>query len=64
MTQATPDHQARADTRHRAIITGRTATLIGFGLAFWLSAIGGVILTIGAIVSLVAVFFGTPVSPE
>lgn len=40
------------------------ATLIGFGLAFWLSAIGGVILTIGAIVSLVAVFFGTPVSPE
>lgn len=36
------------------------ATLIGFGLSFWLAAPGGVILSAGAIVSLVAVFFGTP----
>ena len=36
------------------------ATLIGFGLSFWLTAPGGVILSAGAIVSLVAVFFGTP----
>lgn len=37
------------------------ATLIGFGLSFWLTAPGGVILSAGAVVSLVAVFFGTPV---
>ena len=36
------------------------ATLIGFGLSFCLTAPGGVILSAGAIVSLVAVFFGTP----
>ncbi len=36
------------------------ATLIGFGLAFWLPAPGGIILTAGAITSLAAVFFGTP----
>jgi hypothetical protein len=40
------------------------AVLIGFGLAFWLAALGGVILTAGAVVSLAAVFFGTPVRPE
>lgn len=40
------------------------AVLGGFGLGFWLPAAGGVILTAGAVISLVAVFFGTPVSPE
>jgi hypothetical protein len=40
------------------------AALIGFGLGFWLSALGGIILTAGAVVSLAAVFFGTPVRPE
>jgi hypothetical protein len=39
-------------------------TLIGFGLAFWLPAVGGVILTGGAVVSLTAIFFGTPVQPD
>jgi len=38
--------------------------LIGFGLGFWISALGGVVLTIGAVVALAAVFFGTPVQPE
>ncbi len=37
------------------------AALIGFGLSFWLAGPGGVILTAGAVVSLTAVFFGTPV---
>lgn len=37
------------------------ATLVGFGLSFWLSAPGGLILSAGAVVSLTAVFFGTPV---
>lgn len=40
------------------------AVLIGFGLAFWLPALGGVVLTAGAVVSLAAVFFGTPVHAE
>ncbi len=40
------------------------AVLAGFGLGFWLTALGGVILTAGAITALVAVFFGTPVRPE
>ncbi|HMY25347.1 MAG TPA: hypothetical protein PLB47_03915 [Solirubrobacterales bacterium] len=40
------------------------ATLIGYGLAFWLPAPGGVLLTIGAVTSLAAVFFGTPAQPE
>ncbi|MCB0869731.1 MAG: hypothetical protein KDB52_02770 [Solirubrobacterales bacterium] len=39
------------------------ATLIGFGLAFWLATPGGIILTAGAVTSLTAVFFGTPVRP-
>ncbi len=34
------------------------ACLIGFGLAFWIAALGGVVLTIGAVVALVSVFFG------
>ena len=40
------------------------ATLIGFGLGFWLPALGGIVLTTGAVASLVAVFFGTPVQSE
>ncbi|MBN8866830.1 MAG: hypothetical protein J0H98_04700 [Solirubrobacterales bacterium] len=40
------------------------AALIGFGLGFWLAALGGVVLTVGAVASLAAVFFGTPVRPE
>jgi len=40
------------------------ATLIGFGLGFWLPALGGIVLTAGAVASLVAVFFGTPVQSE
>jgi len=40
------------------------AALIGFGLGFWLSALGGVVLTAGAVTSLAAVFFGAPVRPE
>ncbi len=40
------------------------ATLVGFGLGFWLAALGGIVLTAGAVVSLAAVFFGAPVRPE
>jgi len=40
------------------------AVLIGFGLAFWLPAVGGVVLTAGAVVALASVFFGTPVRSE
>lgn len=36
------------------------ATLIGFGLGFWLPAAGGVVLTAGAVTALAAVFFGSP----
>lgn len=35
--------------------------LCGFGLGFWLTAPGGVLLTAGAVAALAAVFFGTPV---
>lgn len=37
---------------------GALACLIGFGLGFWLTALGGVVLTAGAVVSLLSVFFG------
>jgi hypothetical protein len=37
---------------------GALACLIGFGLAFWIAAPGGVILTAGAIAALTAVFLG------
>lgn len=37
--------------------------LCGFGLGFWLSGLGGVVLTAGAISALAAVFFGTPARP-
>ena len=40
------------------------AVLIGFGLGFWLPALGGVVLTVGAVASLAAVFFGTPAEPQ
>lgn len=40
------------------------AVLIGFGLGFWIPALGGVILTTGAVTSLAAVFFGTPPQPQ
>lgn len=40
------------------------AVLIGFGISFWIAALGGVILTAGAVAALAAVFFGTPVRPE
>jgi hypothetical protein len=40
------------------------AVLIGFGLGFWIAALGGIVLTSGAVVSLAAVVFGTPVRPE
>lgn len=35
--------------------------LAGFGLGFWLSAVGGIVLTAGSVAALTAVFFGTPV---
>lgn len=37
---------------------GALACLIGFGLSFWIAAIGGVVLTAGAVTCLAAVFFG------
>lgn len=40
------------------------AVLAGFGLAFWLAAPGGILLTAGAVVALAAVFLGTPARPE
>lgn len=40
------------------------AVLAGFGLAFWLPALGGIVLTAGAVVALTAVVFGTPVHPN
>ena len=43
---------------------GALAVLIGFGLGFWLTAIGGLVLAAGAVTALVAVFFGTPGGPE
>lgn len=46
------------------LAVGALAVLIGFGLGFWLTALGGVILTAGAVTSLAAVFFGSPVEPE
>lgn len=36
------------------------AVLVGFGLGFWLTALGGIVLTVGAVTALAAVFFGTP----
>lgn len=39
------------------------AVLCGFGLGFWLSGLGGVVLTAGAVAALTAVFFGTPARP-
>lgn len=38
--------------------------LAGFGLGFWISALGGVVLTLGSLAALVAVFFGTPVDTK
>lgn len=43
---------------------GALVVLVGFGLGFWLSALGGVVLTAGAVAALVAVFFGAPVRSE
>ena len=39
------------------------AVLAGFGLGFWIAALGGIVLTAGAITALAAVFFGTPAKP-
>ena len=36
------------------------ATLIGFGLSFWIPPLGGIVLTAAAVTSLTAVFFGSP----
>lgn len=38
--------------------------LAGFGLGFWLAAPGGIVLTLGAVVALTAVFLGTPAETE
>jgi hypothetical protein len=40
---------------------GALAVLIGFGLGFWLTALGGIVLTAGSVAALAAVFFGAPV---
>ena len=45
------------------LAVGALVALIGFGLSFWLAAPGGIILTLGAVSSLLAVFFGTPARP-
>lgn len=39
-------------------------TLIGFGLGFWLATPGGVVLALGAVTALGAVFFGASAKPD
>jgi hypothetical protein len=43
---------------------GALAALIGFGLGFWLPAVGGIVLAAGSVAALAAVFFGAPVESE